>query len=85
MSLLKNIKLPTVEFDEKIYEAPIFERDGQLFCDSECENAFLFSDYYGVYRGGYAWINELLEKWAKDNFNGAYWEWESAGCLALCI
>lgn len=76
----------TKSFIGKDIVAPVFERDGQIFCDSECENAALFSDYHGEFHGGYAWVNPILEDWAKKEYGkDAYWEWENAGLLCLAI
>lgn len=38
-------------------------------------------DYYGNYRGGYPYIDPILEKFAADN--NCYWEWENPGCIGL--
>ena len=39
------------------------------------------ADYYGEFRGGYPWINPILEKIAEAN--GGFWEWQNPGCIAL--
>jgi YHS domain-containing protein len=81
----------TKEYIPKTVSAPIFERDGKIYCYSEncnefSEGAQLFSDYYGEFRGGYAWVSEKLEKWAKEHIDpNAYWEWENAGLLCLAV
>ena len=36
-------------------------------------------DYYGEFRGGYAWIHAKLEAYA-DKLRG-YWEWENPACV----
>ncbi len=41
------------------------------------------ADYYGEFRGGYAWINPKLQKLVTRL--GAYWEWESPGCIVTFI
>ena len=56
-----------------------FIRDGYLFVSGEEGDDAM--DYYGEYRGGYAWINPVLEQFAADN--NCYWEWENAGCIVL--
>lgn len=38
-------------------------------------------DYYGDYRGGYSWINPILEKVAKDC--NCYWEWDNPSSISL--
>jgi hypothetical protein len=91
MKKLSNLKLP----QEKLFDtdesftmvtAPLFELDGNIYCNSECEYAYLFSDYYGEFRGECSWINPKLEEWAVENFGeDAYWEWENPGCLCLCV
>jgi hypothetical protein len=57
-----------------------FERDGALFISAE--NGDNAADYYGEYRGGYPWINEALEAWAKKR--GGYFEWENPGTIVFC-
>jgi hypothetical protein len=39
-------------------------------------------DYYGEFRGGFPYIHEDLEKWAKDR--GKFWEWDNPGSICLC-
>lgn len=78
------------EFTAKTLRAPIFEKDGNIFCHSEdgpnSEGAIFFSDYHGEFRGNIAWINEDLEKWAKEHVSkDAYWEWENPGMLCLAL
>lgn len=57
-----------------------FIRDGMLFVSGEEGDDAC--DYYGEYRGGFAWINPVLENFAEKN--NCYWEWENAGCIVLC-
>jgi hypothetical protein len=56
-----------------------FERDGHLFISTE--NGDFAADYYGEYRGGYPWINEALEAWAKKR--GGHWEWENPAAIVF--
>lgn len=67
------------EFDE-IFELPhTFVRDEMLYISGEYgDNAM---DYYGDFNNGYAWINPVLEAWAKKN--KGYWEWENAGAIVF--
>jgi hypothetical protein len=69
------------EHDDVPRHPPIFERDDNVYISAESEYSYLFADYYGEYRGGYAWINPDLEKVA-ENFGG-YWEWENPGCIVF--
>ena len=76
----------------KTLSAPIFEKDGNIYCHSEdgpkAEGAIFFSDYYGEFRnnGGCTWINEDMEKWAKKHYGkNAHWEWENRGLLCLSL
>lgn len=79
------------EFIPKTLSAPIFERDGKIYCHSEnngefSEGAMFFSDYWGEFRGNISWVSEELTKWAKENIDeSAYWEWESPGLLCLAV
>lgn len=70
------------KFQEKYfnYENDFFIRDGQLKCTSE--NGHDTCDYYGEYRGGYPWVNPVLEKLADEL--GFFWEWDNAACISLC-
>jgi hypothetical protein len=71
-----NGKCPPFDID-----AVIFKRDGKIYLSTERENSYLFADYYGEYRGGYPWVSEFAENYAKSL--GGYWEWENPGCLVL--
>lgn len=95
---LENIQLPTEinpcasfdreakEFTEAEVIAPIFERDGNIYCKAVDEEGSFFADYYGEFRGNLPWVSEKLETWAKENFGeGAYWEWENPEELCLAI
>lgn len=92
MKSLSTLTFPTVSIEDcfteqtETFEAPLFERNGTIYCDSESENAYLFSDYYGEFRGNTMWVNPILEEWAVENFGeNAYWDWENAGCLVLSL
>ena len=69
----------TKEHDDKLVAPHAFIRDGQLFLSAE--NGDDAADYYGEFRGGYAWINPILEKFATEN--KCYWEWQDAGTIVL--
>lgn len=56
-----------------------FIRDGMLFVS--VEHGDDAGDYYGEFRGGYAWINPKLEAWAKEH--KSYWEWQDGGTIVL--
>jgi len=56
-----------------------FIRDGILFVSAEYGDDA--ADYYGEFRGGYAWINPKLEDLAKKN--NAFWEWQNPGCIGI--
>jgi hypothetical protein len=56
-----------------------FEQDGRLHVSAEHGDDA--ADYYGEFRGGYAWINPKLEAFAEKR--GCYWEWCNPGCLIL--
>ncbi len=43
------------------------------------DNGAHFIDYYGEFRGGYPWVHETLEAWAKEH--GTYWEWRDTGSI----
>lgn len=57
-----------------------FEREGRIYISAE--NGDCAADYYGEYRGGYPWINEALEAWAKKR--GGFWDWENPGTIIFC-
>ena len=61
------------------YSTAFFIREGYLYCTSE--DGHDVCDYYGEFRGGYPWINPILEKIADKN--GYYWEWKNPGCIFL--
>lgn len=71
----------TLEFDEVPIECPVFRSpDGDGICVSgEHENSYLFLDYYGEHRGGYAWIHPELIYLARKA--DGYWEWMNPGCI----
>jgi hypothetical protein len=58
----------------------VFERDGRLIVSAE--DGLPWADYYGEFRGGYPWINPVLEAWAEEK--GGFWEWENPGCIYFC-
>jgi hypothetical protein len=69
----------TADYEYGNVNPTVFIRDGVLHVSAE--DGKPWADYYGEYRGGYAWINPTLEAWAKAN--GMYWEWQNPGCIAL--
>ena len=60
---------------------PTFIKDGVLHVSSEENNSSSWLDYHGEFRGGCAWINEDLEKFAKEH--GCLWQWVNPACIAL--
>lgn len=56
---------------------------GVLRISTEREISYMFADYYGEFRGGYAWIHPDIEKWAQNNHG--YWEWENASNIAFYV
>ena len=82
LPLLPNIVYDKVakDFVEGFVKPRGFIRDGMLFVSGEEGDDAC--DYYGEYRGGFPFINPILEKFAADN--GCYFEFENAGCLVLC-
>ena len=71
----------TQEFVDGFVAPRGFIRDGMLFISGdEGDDAM---DYYGDYRGGYPWINPVLEQFAENN--NAYWEWHDGGSIVLCL
>ena len=62
-----------------------FDRDDHvLVCDgiySGDKDGGKPIDYYGEFRGGYAFICEWLEKYASKL--GCYWEWQNAEAIVL--
>jgi len=73
----ENLK-PEGTFPESI----TFWREDRLHISAETSySALCVADYYGEFRGGYAWINEKIEKRAEEL--GLYIEWVNPGCLAV--
>jgi hypothetical protein len=66
---------------QEVYEPPYsFIRDGCLYISGE--NGDNACDYYGEFRGGYCYINPVLEEFATKN--GGFFEWENPGCIVFC-
>jgi hypothetical protein len=61
------------------YSSAFYVQDGAVRCTSE--NGHDVLDYYGEYRGGYPWVNPVLEKEAKKK--GFFWEWQHPGAIVL--
>lgn len=70
---------PHPKYDTVKVNPTVIERDGRLLVSGE--DGQPWADYYGEYRGGYPWINPVLEQWAKRH--GCYWEWENPGAIML--
>jgi hypothetical protein len=77
---ITNFKFVGSEF-VKVQEPPYsFIRDGSLFISGE--NGDNACDYYGEYRGGYCYINPVLEEFAAKN--GGMFEFENPACIVFC-
>lgn len=63
-------------------EGITFWQEGRLYISAEMNySQSCVADYYGEFRDGYAWINEKIEKRAKEL--GLHIEWQNPGCLAV--
>ena len=58
-----------------------FVHDGKLFVNGEAGDGLV--DFYGEFHGGYPYIHPTLKAWAEKR--GCYWEWQTVGCIVLCI
>jgi len=67
------------DLDEIKVHPTVIERDNRVLVSAE--DGHYFADYYGEYRGGYPWIHEDLEAFAKEH--KCFWEWENPGCVGL--
>jgi hypothetical protein len=56
-----------------------FRDDGTLWVSGEDGSGEI--DYWGEFRGGYAYISEGLEDWAKTR--GGHWEWNDPGSISF--
>lgn len=77
---------PRPDYAEMDVSPPTFigkdsQGDPVLCVSSEYSVSCFWLDYYGEYRGGYAWINPILEEWAKSQ--SMFWEWEDPGSIGL--
>jgi hypothetical protein len=77
-------KLKSFEFIDKylveVYKEPkSFIKNGNLYISTE--NSDDAADYYGEFRGGYPYINPLLEDFAAKN--GGYFEFENPACIVF--
>lgn len=61
------------------YSKSIYIMDGTIQIDGEWGHDTC--DYYGEFRGGYPWINPVLEKIAKKH--NYIIEWENSACCRL--
>jgi len=67
------------DFDEVMVHPTVILRDNLVIVSAE--DGHYFADYYGEFRGGYPWIHEVLEAFAKEH--KCFWEWENAACICL--
>ena len=81
--LFKEIEAFTVvdPMTKEPVHVPVFVKDDTICISAEHDSSFYFLDYYGEYRGGYAYILEELEALAAKH--QGYWEWENPGCIAF--
>lgn len=77
---LPNMKFVGNDFVEVSQQPYSFIRDDRLFISGEeGDNA---CDYYGEFRGGFPYINPVLEAFAAKN--GGYFDWENPACIVFC-
>lgn len=80
----------TKEWDSRIATAPIFMKEGRIYCYSVEMNdfsrgAFLFSAYDCEFREP-LWVCDELVAWAKEHVSpDAYWEWENPEMICLAV
>lgn len=86
---LKSLRTPSIawnketrEYDDIEVSPAVIERGTEILVSAEGGDAQLWADYYGEFRGGYPYINQALESFAKKH--GMYWEWENPGAIYLC-
>jgi hypothetical protein len=77
---------PRPDFADVDVSPPTFigkdSRGGPVLCiSSEYSVSSYWLDYYGEFRGGYPWINPILEAWAKER--GMFWEWYDPSYISL--
>lgn len=67
-------------FKQNNYSVDFFiNEEGNICCtNNRGHDTF---DYYGEYRGGYPWVNPILEKIANEK--NLYWEWQDPSCIIL--
>lgn len=70
---------PRPDYDMIDVHATTFIRDGVVYVSAEDGKNLV--DYYGEYRGGYPYIDPVLEAFAKEQ--GMFWEWVNPGCIGL--
>lgn len=82
----KALKFDTIKWNKttKTYadiqvSCDCFVKDGVLMVTSDDGQGII--DYYGEYRGGYAYISPALEAFAKAN--GCFWEWNNPSSISL--
>lgn len=80
LPVLPNMKFIGNDLVEVLEKPYSFIRDDKLFISGE--NGDNACDYYGEFRGGYAYINPILEEFAKKN--GGFFEWENPACIVFC-
>ena len=84
---LKAIQKPGISYDtinkkyvDIMVSPTVILRDDKIIVSAE--DGRDFADYYGEFRGGYPFVDPVLEKFAATN--NMFWEWENPGCIYLC-
>lgn len=80
LPVLPNIKFIGSDLVEVLEKPYSFIRDDRLFISGE--NGDNACDYYGEFRGGFPYINPILEDFAAKN--GGYFDWENPACIVFC-
>lgn len=80
LPVLPNMKFIGSDLVEVLEKPYSFIRDDRLFISGE--NGDNACDYYGEFRGGFPYINPILEDFAAKN--GGYFDWENPACIVFC-
>lgn len=80
LPVLPNMKFIGSDLVEVLEKPYSFIRNDRLFISGE--NGDNACDYYGEFRGGYPYINPILEEFAAKN--GGYFDWENPACIVFC-
>ena len=87
---LRDVKIPdfhwnkeTKELEDCFISPTVFTNDDGAIAHVSAEDGKGLVDYYGEYRGGYPYINIMLEDFARNH--GCMWEWINPGCVGLFL